>query len=273
MTMLLLRAVCIMVLIMVLAGGGGRVRSEVLFQQEVLLDHSIWGENGRRDQQELEQYTYHDWEVVSVHESVYHFCFIHSIASEVCASLMDAVQRSMERDSPHLLSRHTQQPEGGGGETASLPSVSPQRRTVFHLLDMMQTSAADMDWILELFPASLQINLLPPPPAQPSSSSSSSAHTHPSPSPSLAPASPRTSSSAPSAAHPPLTSLSEGTPAPSPSPDPDILLVNVASNITLIKEYLDKYKILILIHLSDEWYGKKRSHALLTEVCKLYNSL
>lgn len=103
--------------------------------------------------------------------------------------------------------------------------VEVEVRREFNLLDMKNTVAADMDWILELFPPSMQINIL----SSPISNMQS-----------------------------PLATTT--------APAPDILLVNVASNRSLIREYLDTYPILILIHLSDEWYGKKHSHALLTEV-------
>jgi hypothetical protein len=46
----------------------------------------------------------------------------------------------------------------------------------------------------------------------------------------------------------------------------DILLVNAVSNQTLIRQYIEQHKVLILIHLSDEWLGKKHLHATITQV-------
>lgn len=238
----------------------------VLFRQQVVLDHSVWMEGDQVEiptdtetaHMEMEFYTYHDWEIMSVEESVVHFCYIHSVDHETCDSLVQGIHLSVEKDFPHLLSRFKTPPSsflseldltggtewesrsggrlavarkrvdmGGVSRTAEQEEerqgqgqVSAGRR-VFYLLDLMQTSPANMDWILELFPPSLQIQILPPP------------------------------------TPPPLSATADA---------PDILLVNVASDRQLIQEYLDRYPILILIHLSDEWYGKKHSHAQLTEV-------
>lgn len=246
-----------------LAGSTCDVLCEVLFRKEVFLDHRSWG----REDTELEQFIYHDWEIVSIKDSVLHFCAIHAIKD--CSILVHGVHSSIQSD-PHLMDRfdpgnddvsshlhvHSDSnvnqsylsPVATVSQTNPHIPLLPAPRTNYHLLDLKNTPAADLDWIMELFPPHMKIHLWDP--DHSAGNTSSDQYTH-----SLAGHHDVTSEEAISA---PL--------APSAPVYPDILLINVVSNLTVVREYLREHRVLVLIHLSDEWYGKKYSHALLTEV-------
>ena len=206
------------------------VWGEVLFRQEVYLDH--WWTAGNERVLELEHYTYHDWELVSIRDSISHFCFVNSIETDACNGLVTAVHSDILENYPHLIDifdgnddTTCQVHNSSGGnfiETSIRFDDSP--RTTFNMVNMIPVAEDIMDTVFEFFPEEYHVNVLKPEDVE-------------------------------------LSQSIKETTTPI-----DMILVNVASNTSLIREYIEKYNILIMIHTADEWYGKKYSHELLTHV-------
>jgi hypothetical protein len=232
------------------------VHAEVLYAQSVILNHKEWisdegseGVSYRVSEgvsdggsgsytlthshmiEEVEYYSYHDWEEMTLQESIYHFCYVHTILSDRCEAMYLTMVQAVAVEAPHLLTRHTPL------HHSLTHSYTPRKH--FYLLDMVSVHEQDMDWISELFPTTHHIHLL-----DPTLFLATHTHTHSTPS---------------ATTQQPLTLYDSQI-------TPDILIVNAVSDIALVQEYIDTYNVLVLIHLSDEWSGKKIAHSLVTGV-------